>query len=108
VATADNELPVTRRAEFFSDVQTLAKGRFNLTITAPGGVVKHFVITSTPKAISFSFPLAPGTHEIEFSSNATTTLAPGNPDQLAVHYGTPVISGAGMAPFFPGNSAAGK
>jgi hypothetical protein len=108
VATADNQLPVPRRAEFFSNVQTLARGRFKLTVLAPGGVVKHFVITNRPSAISFSFTLPPGTHTIQFSSNAATRYAPGDARQLSVHYGTPVISGIGMAPFLPRQSAARK
>lgn len=108
VATADNALPVTRRAEFFSDVQALAPGRFNLTILAPGGVVKHFVITNRPRAISFSFALPPGAQSIQFGSNAKITVAPGDARQLAVHYGTPVISGIGMAPFLPVGSPARK
>ncbi|MDQ6775770.1 MAG: hypothetical protein M3071_05990, partial [Actinomycetota bacterium] len=101
VAIADNQLPVTRRAEFFSDVQTLGKGRFTLTVLAPGGVVKHFVITNRPRAISFSFELPPGPHTIQFTSGATARYAPGDARQLAVHYGTPVISGIGIAPFLP-------
>ncbi len=101
VAIADNQLPVTRRAEFFSDVQTLAKGRFTLTVLAPGGVVEHFVITNRRRAISFSFMLPPGPHTIQFTSGATARYAPGDTRQLAVHYGTPVISGIGMAPFLP-------
>jgi phosphoglycerol transferase len=108
VATAENQTSRPRRVSFFADIQTLSKGRFDLRVVAPGGVVKHFVIGDRPRPISFTFTLAPGPHVLQFSSTAPAGYAPPDPRQLAVRYGTAVISGIGMAPFLPaGQSAPG-
>jgi phosphoglycerol transferase len=101
-ASADNTSHTARRAEFYADVQTLAKGHFTLTVSAPGGVVGRYAIGSSPTPVFFSFTLPPGMHDITFTTNAPVTVAPGDARQLDVHYGTPVLSYAGFTPFLPG------
>lgn len=105
VAIVDNQMSVTRQASFSANMQSLSKGRFDVKVVLPGGAVKNFVATNRPRRISFFFTLLPGAHAIQFSSDAPSGYAPPDPRQLAVRYSTPVISGIGMATFFPGEAA---
>jgi len=103
-ATANNLSGTARRVELYTDVHTLAKGHFKLVIRAPGGAVGHFTITTKPRPIYFSFTLPPGAHDVNFATNAPITLAPGDPRNLVVHYGTPVLSYSAFTPFLPGRA----
>jgi hypothetical protein len=97
-----------REAVFDAIVQTLAKGSYLLTVKGPGGFSKTVPISSAPRVVEVELPLPPGTSRITFASTAPVTLAPGDVRLLGVHYGTPTISAAGMAPFLPNPAVTSK
>ncbi len=100
-ATVTNRANVPRRAVIYANVQTLAHHSAHLTVTAPRGVTKTFVIGPQPHVIKLTFTAPPGTSTVTFASNAPANLTPGDPRQLAVHYGTPVIARAALSTVLP-------
>ena len=89
-----------REAVFDAIVQTLAKGSYLLTVKGPGGFSKTVPISSAPRVVEVELPLPPDEPD-HVRRTAPVTLAPGDVRSLGVHYGTPTISAAGMAPFLP-------
>lgn len=100
-ATVDNTTARPRRIEFFSQVQTFDRGRFHLTAAVAGRTVAQFNVTNNPEPVEFSFTAPPGISVVSFTTDAPAGLARGDTRQLAIHYATPVLSGAPIAPFVP-------
>jgi phosphoglycerol transferase len=97
-ATVDNTSRTAEPIVFSTSVQTKARGRFTLRITAPGGT-RSYSITHTPRLVRFTFDDPPGTHPLSFSTNAPASPALGDPRALALYLSNPIIGRAGLEPF---------
>jgi hypothetical protein len=94
----DNTSRTAEPIVFSASVQTKARGRFTLRITAPGGT-RSYSITHTPRLVRFTFDDPPGTHPLSFSTNAPASPALGDPRALALYLSNPIIGRAGLEPF---------
>jgi len=104
-ATADiqNTTGKPRPMVFSAIVQSLAKGRWRLTLAAPDGSKKQVIVTDKPASVHFAFEDPPGTRLLSFDSTAPVRQVVADPRALSLHYAGAIIGDAGLAPFVGGS-----